>query len=180
MEQNNSNIQFLLSEYTKLREEQNKRIEFRDHMIYLTLGAIGAIFSFGLEKPQFNSAFLILPFICIVLGWTYLANDEKISSIGKYFENYLIPKIDTLPPDHKLSLSDNWDSIIRKDKKRKGRKIFQLFIDLSIYCFSASLSIVAFLVLNKNIPFYLHFIIVIEVLLIIFLSVQFFRYSEIK
>ena len=74
---------FLIKEYEKLKDEQLKRIEFRDHMIYLTLGVVGAIFSFCLEKPEYNIAFLVLPFICTILGWTYFANDRKVSEIKR-------------------------------------------------------------------------------------------------
>lgn len=180
MDSSNSNIAFLVKEYEKLKDEQNKRIEFRDHMIYLTLGAIGAVFSFSLEKPEFNSAFLILPFICIVLGWTYLSNDEKISSIGKYIRDILLPKIDSVPAEHALSLKDNWDAYVRKDRRRRGRKQFQLLIDLSIYCFSAFISIIAFFIFHKEIVFYHYCIISAECILIIYLTVQFVRYADMK
>lgn len=51
-------------------------------MIYLTLAAIGTVFSFLLKKPDFNIALLVLLFLYIVLGWTRLTNDEKISATG--------------------------------------------------------------------------------------------------
>lgn len=180
MQSEDVNIKFFLIEYDKLKDEQHKRIEFRDHMIYLTLGAIGAVFSFSLEKPEFNSVLLILPFICIVLGWTYLSNDEKISSIGKYIRDVLLPKIDGVSSDHIKSLNNNWDSYVRKDKRRKGRKQFQLLIDLSIYCFSAIISIIAFFIFHSEISFFHYFIIGAEIVLIIYLAVQFIRYSDIK
>jgi hypothetical protein len=43
------NFTFLIKEYEKLKDEQHKRIEFRDHMIYLTLATIGKVFSFAFE-----------------------------------------------------------------------------------------------------------------------------------
>jgi hypothetical protein len=46
-------IHFLVTEYWKLKDEQHSRIEYRDHMTYLTLGAIGAVFSFAIEKPDY-------------------------------------------------------------------------------------------------------------------------------
>jgi hypothetical protein len=62
-------------------------------MIYVNLGEISEFFSFALENPKYNYALLVLPFISIVLGGTYLANDEKISSIGRYLKEIQIPKM---------------------------------------------------------------------------------------
>lgn len=176
----NDNINFLIKEYEKLKDEQYKRIEFRDHMIYLTLGAIGTIFSFSLEKPNFNIALLVLPFICIVLGWSYLSNDEKITSIGNYIKNVLIPKIDASPEDNLLSLKENWENFIKKDPKRISRKRFQLFVDLSIYCISGIVSIIAFYILHTQFSIFMYIISILEIILLTYLAIQFVRYSDIK
>ncbi len=58
----NNNFTFLIKEYEKLKDEQHKRIEFRDNMIYLTLAVIGTVFSFALQKPDLNIALLVLTF----------------------------------------------------------------------------------------------------------------------
>ena len=123
------NNKFLFIEYDKLKDEQHKRIEFRDHMIYLTLVGIGAVFSFALEKPNFNIAFLVLPFMCIVLGWTYLANDEKISSIGNYIRTVLLPKIQN--SNFESNKTNSWEHFLKSDKRRNQRKLIQLIIDVS-------------------------------------------------
>lgn len=99
------NFTFLIMEYEKLKDEQHKHLEFRDHMIYLTLAAIGTVFSFALEKPDLNIALLVLPFLCIVLGWTYLAIDGKISAIGNYIRTCIVPKLTEHNSDDKMPIS---------------------------------------------------------------------------
>ncbi|MBS4067287.1 MAG: hypothetical protein KGZ62_01655 [Sulfurimonas sp.] len=174
----NSNLTFLIKEYEKLKDEQHKRIEFRDHMIYLTLAAIGTVFSFALEKPDLNIALLVLPFLCIVLGWSYLANDEKISSIGNYVRTSLVPKLKENNPHDKLLLCGHWEDFLKKDKSRRQRKLFQLFIDLSIYCFSGLISIISFYTLHDTVHWYFILISIAEGLLLIFLTCQFIKYAD--
>lgn len=163
--------EFYFKEYEKLKDEQHKRIAFRDQMIYVTLGVIGAVFSFALENPEYNYALLVLPFISIVLGWTYLANDEKISSIGKYLIEKLIPKIG--------KDLDTWEDNLKTDKSRKARKWIQLFVDLAIFCFSGLISILSFFLVRENISTSLWILIGAEIIFLVFLFYQFIKYAEI-
>lgn len=176
----NNNFTFLIKEYEKLKDEQHKRIEFRDHMIYLTLGAVGTVFSFALEKPDLNIAYLVLPFICMVLGWTYLGNDEKISSIATYVRKVLVPKLKELNPNDSSILSETWEDFLRKDPSRKQRKWFQFFIDLSIFCFSGIVSIIAFFALHKFLSWYHIAVAIFEGLFILYLSFQFYKYADLR
>lgn len=180
MKESNYNFTYLMAEYSKLKDEQHKRIEFRDHMIYVTLGAIGAVFSFALENPEYNIALLVLPFLCIALGWTYLANDEKISAIGSYIKNSLVPKIEKNGKDETFNLSGNWEDYLKKDKSRRQRKWIQLFIDLSIFCVSGILSIVAFFVLKESLFISYKVLMIFEILILIILAFQFIKYADIK
>ena len=88
-------LQVFLLEYEKLKEEQLKRIEFRDQMIYITLGIFGGILSFALSNKTNLYALLVIPWVCLILGWTYIVNDEKISAIGKYIRLTLTEKVKT-------------------------------------------------------------------------------------
>jgi hypothetical protein len=168
-------IEFQLAEYEKLKDEQNKRIAFRDQMIYISLVAIGSVFSFAIESPRYYLAFLVLPFITLVLGWTYLVNDEKISAINKYIKTILIPKIHNIEPDQYI---ESWETYLTNDKKRRERKNIQLLVDLLIFCGSGITSIGLFFILKNdysimNIIFSLGIIIAI-----ILLAIQFIRYSN--
>lgn len=174
----NNNFSFLIKEYEKLKDEQRKRIEFRDQMVYLTLGVVGTVFSFAVEKPDLTSAYLVLPFICMILGWTYLVNDEKITSIATYVRKGLIPKLDQLSRDKNDALAETWEDFRRSDSLRKQRKWLQLIVDLSLFCLSGAFSIIAFLIFSKNLSWYHIVIMVFEGQFILYLSFQFYRYAD--
>lgn len=169
---------FLIKEYEKLKDEQIKRIDFRDQMIFVTLGAIGGVFSFVFEKPDYITALLVLPFVCIALGWTYLMNDEKVSEIGKYIRTVLIPRFQELNPNEKLDLQPSWEEFHRKVKRRKERKRIQMTIDLCIFCVSALLSISAFFYMCKCFSTGQLILGIVETLFILYLAYQFISYSD--
>lgn len=168
-------INFYIKEYEKLKDEQHKRIEFRDQMIYLNLGAVGAVYSFVLENHIANTGLLVLPFICFVLGWTYLANDEKISSIGLYLRDILLPII-SKAEEGKLS---NWEEFLQKDIKRIERKRIQLLVDLLTFCIPGLLAIVFFYTQEEHITKFVYLILFIELFIVVFLGIQFVKYSDI-
>ncbi|MBI5371266.1 MAG: class I SAM-dependent methyltransferase [Sphingobacteriales bacterium] len=169
------NLAFYTAEYGKLKDEQLKRIEFRDHMIYLTLIALGTVFAFCLEKPQYNIAFLVLPFFCIIMGWTYYANDRKVSSIGDYINNSLIPKIASITNQ---PIEETWESMRKNDPDRKFRKWFQLLIDVSLFCISSAASIFAFYLYHDCICWTHNLVAGVASLLIITLSIFFIKNSH--
>jgi hypothetical protein len=173
MELVDNKVYFLVKEFEKLKDEQNKRIEFRDHMIYITLGVIGTVFSFILEKPEFNTALLVLPFICIILGWTYLMNDEKVTEIGVYIKNILIPIIEKSKSDPELSLHNNWEVYHKKAHNRASKKVIQLILDIMLFCFSALFSIISFFYFNNSVKCYHVIIALIESVLILYLASHF-------
>jgi len=180
MDNNSNNLSFLFKEYEKLKDEQHKRIEFRDHMIYLTLAAIGAVFSFALENPALNIALLVLPFLCVILGWSYLSNDQKISAIGNYIRTFLVTKITEDNPNDKIQIKGHWEDFLKKDKNRRQRKWIQLFVDLSVFCFSGIVSIISFYILHNSTNLYYIIISLTEILLLIFLSYQFVKYADLS
>ena len=124
---------FLIKEYEKLKDEQSHRIGFRDQMIFITLGAIGSVFSFSILNPAYSIALLILPFITFVLGWTYLMNDDKITSIGVYIRTTLSDKVKHLTNSETKSVFE-WEEFIKIDRRRTGRKFIQFIIDISRDC----------------------------------------------
>lgn len=52
-----------LQEYSKLKDEQNSRIGFRDNLIYFTLGSFGVILGFALGEKHNPYTLLILPWV---------------------------------------------------------------------------------------------------------------------
>ena len=165
---------YYLKEYEKLKDEQHKRIEFRDQMIYLTLAAVGAVFSFSLEKPTLNIALLVLPFVCVIMGWTYLTNDEKISDIGNYIRRIWVPCLNEM---HETAINMHWEEHVRKDNTRKFRKRIQLMVDLSIFAIPGLVAIGCFFILHQMILWYHIATATVEVLAIIVLVIMFIRNS---
>jgi len=177
-EPDNNLLEILLKEYEKLKDEQSQRIGFRDNMIYVGLVVIGSIVSFALGNPDQNSALLLVPWVCLILGWTYLVNDEKISSIGKYIRTKLDKRIGQIInlPDHMLF---GWEVEHRSDKDRFHRKLVQLLIDETAFCLSGISAICFFLVINKP-PLSIIIVCSIEVILLLGMGVEFLLYADLK
>ena len=131
----------LMLEYERIKEEQKMRIGFRDNLLYATIASIVAIIGIGYSKAA-SVIFLLLPPVSVVLGWTYLMNDEKISSIGRYIRTELAPQVSDASPE--LSPIFGWESFHRGDRHRRSRKYFQLVIDLVTFCCFPLASLIAY------------------------------------
>ncbi|WP_063741182.1 hypothetical protein [Streptomyces sp. 351MFTsu5.1] len=129
-------------EYERLKEEQVRRIGFRDNLIYVALGVAGAIFAFYFGKEERQYVLLIPPFALSVLGWTYLVNDEKISSIGRYIRERLLPDIRSRSGSSATTLG--WESYHRSDSNRVWRKIAQSVVDIGTFCLPSAVSLAIF------------------------------------
>ncbi|WP_218129350.1 hypothetical protein [Nonomuraea maritima] len=129
-----SKAQLLLAEYQALKDEQKARIGFRDNLLYVTLGAVVTALIAGMQF-RIASALLVLPVICLILGWTYLANDEKISAIGRYVSGSLTSRLaDSVSAEASETDLFAWEKFHQADERRKSRKIFQCGIDLTCFC----------------------------------------------
>lgn len=128
-------VDLITLEYTTLKAEQLSRIGIRDNLVYATLATIGAVI-FGAAKLDSALPLLALPLAVTVLGWTYLANDRKISEIGRYVRTYVTPRIETLAPGSKPFA---WESLHRASRNKTG----QLLIDLGAFCVPSLAAIVA-------------------------------------
>ncbi|MFJ5805959.1 hypothetical protein [Streptomyces sp. NPDC093093] len=121
---------FLLAEYNCIKEEQKTRIGFRDNLLYFTLAAATAVVAITVQSGQ-PQLLLAVPVICLVLGWTYLINDEKISSIGCYVREQLGPRLGELTAAR--STVFGWETYHRADASRTTRKRLQTAVDLLTY-----------------------------------------------
>ncbi|GHF39110.1 hypothetical protein GCM10018790_16150 [Kitasatospora xanthocidica] len=120
----------LLAEYDCLKEEQKTRIGFRDNLLYFTLAAATAVVAVTVQSGQ-SRLLLFVPAICLILGWTYLVNDEKISAIGCYVRDRLGPRLGELASAH--STVFNWEVYHRNVAGRTTRKRLQTAVDLFTY-----------------------------------------------
>ncbi|WNZ08608.1 hypothetical protein [Streptomyces sp. 11x1] len=122
--------QLLLVEYQVVKEEQKTRIGFRDNLLYVTLTVLAAVIAASAQARQ-SAMLLALPPVCVVLGWTYLVNDEKISAIGAYVRGDLGPRLAQLAGAQKVF---EWEVAHRGDVRRRSRKVIQCGIDLLAFC----------------------------------------------
>ncbi|WOP07203.1 hypothetical protein R2B67_01060 [Streptomyces cyaneofuscatus] len=122
----------LLLEYEVLKAEQKARIIARDHLMYATLAGLVSVLVvvFTAEAPA--GTVLLLPPVCLVLGWTYLVNDLKISAAGRYLRDELAPRLADLTgtrPGEVLG----WEWAHRGEPGRIAAKILQLAVDLVMF-----------------------------------------------
>ncbi|MGN9760700.1 hypothetical protein [Streptomyces sp. SD31] len=122
--------QLLLAEYQSVKDEQKARIGFRDNLLYVTLAVVAAVIAAAAQAKQ-TSMLLALPPVCVVLGWTYLVNDEKISAIGRYVRGELGPRLARLAG---AEGAFGWEDFHRGDARRVSRKAVQLVVDLLAFC----------------------------------------------
>jgi hypothetical protein len=137
-------LDVLLAEYNCLKSEQAQRIGFRDNLLYVTLGVFGAVVSFALSDPGHYYALLVIPWVCVILGWTYIVNDEKISSIGRYIRYELAAKVKACTGNDDTETLLGWEVAHRDDKHRKRRKIQQLIVDEITFTVSGLIALLAF------------------------------------
>ena len=125
--------ELLLAEYQSIKDEQKARIGFRDNLLYVTLGVVAAVIAAAAQAKQ-ASMLLALPPVCVVLGWTYLVNDQKISAIGAYVRGELGPRLAALAQPGGGFEAFGWETAHRGDARRKSRKAVQTLVDLTAFC----------------------------------------------
>ncbi|MEU9598951.1 hypothetical protein AB0E06_19325 [Streptomyces sp. NPDC048109] len=125
--------QLLLAEYESVKSEQRARIGFRDNLLYVMLAVVAAVIA-ATAQAERPSMLLALPPVCLVLGWTYLVNDEKISAIGLYVRDDLGPKLAELAARSGGFATFGWEAYHRSDTRRRSRKTIQTVIDLTAFC----------------------------------------------
>ncbi|WP_433887994.1 hypothetical protein [Streptomyces sp. CA-111067] len=141
--------ELLLAEYTAVKDEQRARIGFRDNLLYATIAAMAAAVAGALQVDHHGAELLLaLPPVSVILGWTYLVNDEKISAIGRYLRDDLAPRLGALTAGPAGGESGagadgagadgsrvfGWESAHRGDPRRRTRKVLQLSVDLLTFC----------------------------------------------
>ncbi|MGW3458242.1 hypothetical protein ACWDE9_01205 [Streptomyces olivaceoviridis] len=124
--------QLLLAEYQTVKDEQKTRIGFRDNLLYVTLTVVAAVIAAAAQARQ-TAMLLALPPVCVVLGWTYLVNDQKISAIGAYVRGDLGPRLAELAQAGG-DAAFRWETAHRGDARRVSRKVVQCVVDLLAFC----------------------------------------------
>jgi hypothetical protein len=131
-------LDVLRDELKTLKDEQRDRIRARDNLIYSLIVAIAAVA--GGAKLAGSAVALLLPPIALALGWTYLANDQKVTAIGCYLRTDLAPRLSTLVGADVL----RWETAHRSDHRRRQRKSIQLGVDLTVFVAPAAVAVIWF------------------------------------
>ncbi|QXQ99073.1 hypothetical protein [Streptomyces sp. WY228] len=164
----------LLAEYDRLKEEQKTRIGFRDNLLYFTLAAVTAVVAVTVHSGQ-AGLLLSVPAICLILGWTYLVNDEKISAIGCYVRDRLGPRLGELASARGAMFG--WEVYHRDVAGRAMRKRLQTTVDLFTYLILPMVCMIAFWCSHTA-----HFLLVltslVQTLTLAVLGWQFLRRAE--
>ncbi|MFI5897424.1 hypothetical protein ACIA5D_45765 [Actinoplanes sp. NPDC051513] len=166
----------LAVEYERLKEEQKARIGLRDNLIYATLVAMAAVVAAMMQSGGRTDLLLLLPPVTFLLGWTYLANDQKISDIGRYIREHLGPRLTSLADDEAPVFG--WESAHRVGPRRAGRKLMQLLVDLMAFCLAPLAGVIVAWV-DGHLPAMLVALSVAEVALLALLAIHIVREVEI-
>ena len=176
--ENDQLIDLYVTEFENLKKEQIQRIGFRDNLIYANLIAITGVISVVVVDINRIPVLLVLPMVCITLGWTYLVNDDKISSMGRYIYTVLSAKIQKIMKSDELPLS-GWELANQADKKRAGRKKIQLLIDELVFVLPGLIAILLFWLLAPKGSMLL-WVAAGEAVFLLILGIQIASYAEIK
>jgi hypothetical protein len=176
---NDGLLSILLSEYEKLKDEQIQRIGFRDNMLYVTLVTVGGVVSITFGGSNNLAPLLLVPWICVILGWTYLINDEKISSIGKYIRLKLDKCI-----RQQIAASEQaifgWELEHRSDARRSTRKVLQFFIDEFTFCLSGISAIGIYLIFEPTKSPLTIMVSFVEGIFLVVLGIQIALYADLR
>jgi hypothetical protein len=134
-------LKVMMAEYGAIKDEQIKRVDRRDHLVYGTLTAIAATLAAASTLPV---ALVLLPLATLVLGWTHLVTDQKISAAGRYLRQDLGVRLTALAGEPVLG----WETAHRSDPHRRQRKCIQLVVDATTFVGSALVSLGAYLLLT--------------------------------
>ena len=167
----------LLLEYEGIKEEQRGRIGFRDNLLYTTLAAMAGVIVAVLQARGQPGLLLLLPPVSVVLGWTYLVNDEKVSAIGQYIRTDLGPRLATLAGDDTAVFG--WETAHRSDTRRISRKALQLAADLALFCGAPLVAVVVYWLAGRTSPLLLG-ISAVEVVVLVLLALQIVLYADLK
>ena len=168
-----------LKEYEKLKDEQIARIGFRDNLLYATLVVFCGVVSIAIsgKTPNYN-VLLVIPWASLILGWTYLVNDDKVSALGRYIRLTLVRQVNEKVGSDRTDELFAWEIAHRSDARRKRRKIEQLLIDEITFAFSGLGTLAAYWILEPAPHWEVQVLFWGEVFLLIVLGIEILLYAD--
>jgi hypothetical protein len=134
------NTEALLAEYKELKQEQRMRMTSRDNLGYWIFPALAVVGGVALSGPGREPLLLLLPLVCIALGWAYLGNDTKVTQIGDYIRTELAPIV----REAGEPMPFGWETYHRATPLRAMAKRIHPVIQLMIFCAPAWAALTVF------------------------------------
>lgn len=167
-----------LAEYKQLKDEQRHRIGVRDNLIYSTFTATAAVVAFAFTglTPRFL-VLLLLPPVTIVLGWTYLCNDRKITEIGTYIRDELTVAV----TGQRSTPVFGWEQHRRgPGVYRRYRKVAQAVVDLTAFVAPGVVAVLVYAITVPVLPVVLVLVSGVEVFGLMCLGAEILRHADIR
>ena len=83
----------IFSEYVALKNEQIERIKIRDSFINYVIVSVGILLSVAFGGTKTHAVIVLsIPWVALAFGWVFIMNDIKISHIGRYLSEVLVPQ----------------------------------------------------------------------------------------
>jgi hypothetical protein len=187
IDQQQTKLELLLKEYETVKAEQLDRIGFRDNLLYVTLTLFGGILAYTFSKDNQGNdlaafSLLILPWVSLIMGWTYLVNDQKITALGRYVRytltNQLAKQLGIAENSAEIEQIFGWEIAHRDDERRNRRKIQQLIIDEITFVLSSIGALIGFQVMVAAPHILLHLVCGFEFILLLALGVEIIIYAD--
>jgi len=174
-------LQAYFKEYDYLKQEQLNSITARNYLIFVLLFIYCGVFAYAVANPGSYHAFLMLPWACFILGWLYFGLQNKIIAIRFYLRDTLAPHIIELSgmsPDTPFSN----EKIFLERYPRWLRKLFEIIINLYLFCMPSIISLAMYLSLpaSAELDMTTNAMIATDIVFIIILAVWVVMYSDIS
>lgn len=139
MSDTTAHLQILLAEYDALKREQGNRIDRRDQLMYATLTAVAGVLAavFTHTGPP---GLLLLPPVCLILGWTYLRNDRHVAHIKEYLRDDLGPRLGKFAGAPVLQWEDG----------RRQRRPAQVGVEFVAFAVPAMAAVLGYIILTQG------------------------------
>ena len=170
---NRDPVPFLLSQYTTLRAEIDRRSREQFWCVTLSLTGLGAFLALALNNAELQGSFLIvLAYILMILGFVWNDHAYAIHRIGGYLRTLESKLRDETGVDDELS----WESFYNR-RRRKLQRVdlgfINLFLPLAYFLIpSAAVLTIAFHAIAKStLPPFLEYILFVIGCVLLFILI---------
>ena len=139
-------IQVHLAEFSALRHELLEVLKWRDHLVFLSLGISGTLFSFALSSgtaptsdtpSRYTALYLVAP-LGAIFGGLWYVNTLRIYRIGVYIRDDLAPKINVILKSQEAINPAafevfGWESSNERVMQKWKRRLLEWVVLLSVF-----------------------------------------------